>query len=425
MNDLFWPGDERAGELFTGPALLAAMVRVESAWLAALIAVEVTGPGARDDLDGLVGPDDVAAVAGGSEAGGNPVIPLLSLLRQRLGDRNPEAARWLHRGLTSQDVLDTALMLCLRDVVDRLRGELAAQIATLVEMAGRHRDTAMVGRTLTQHAVPITFGLKVTQWLTGVLDAADDLDAVELPAQFGGAAGTLAGSGALAELAGLPDPPRRAAEMAEHAALALGLRATPPWHTSRAPVTRAGDTLVRCSDAYGRIATDVLTLSRPEIGELAEAAGGGSSTMPDKANPVLSVLIRRAALANPAMAATLHLAAAEAGDERPAGAWHVEWATVRALARHTVTAASQSTEMLAGLRVHPDRMRATLDAASADVLAERRALAALFSGPAPDGPALDGPASSEVSDPAGYLGSCNEIIDTVLDRARTRLKELR
>ena len=139
-------------------------------------------------------------------------------------------------------------------------------------------------------------------------------------------------------------------------ATGAGLAARPPWHTSRGAVTRLGDALVGCTDAWGRVAADVTTLARPEIGELREAAvagRGGSSTMPQKQNPVLAVLVRRAAIAAPALAATLHAAAALAVDERPDGAWHVEWATLRTLSRYSVVAAAQTTELLAGLRGRP------------------------------------------------------------------------
>ena len=125
----------------------------------------------------------------------------------------------------------------------------------------------------------------------------------------------------------------------------------PSWHTSRAPLTRYADALVRATDAMGHIANDVLLLARPEIAELAEpavAGRGGSSTMPQKANPVLSVLVRRAALAAPAQAAQLHLAAASTVDERPDGSWHTEWTALATLSRHTLTAASQTAELLDG-----------------------------------------------------------------------------
>jgi 3-carboxy-cis,cis-muconate cycloisomerase len=177
-----------------------------------------------------------------------------------------------------------------------------------------------------------------------------------------------------------------------------------PWHTSRAPVTRIGDAAVGCTDAWGRIANDVLTLSRSEIGELAEGEGGGSSTMPHKRNPALSALIRRAALAAPQLAATLHVAAADSVDERAAGAWHVEWPTVAALVRRTIVAGAQATDLVAGLRVNSDRMAATLGAA--DIGSEQRAMAEL-TGHEPRG---------------DYRGASDEIIDAVLDRARRSLK---
>ena len=169
-----------------------------------------------------------------------------------------------------------------------------------------------------------------------------------------------------------------------------------PWHTARSPVTRIGDAAVGCTDAWGRVANDVLTLSRPEIGELAEGEGGGSSTMPHKRNPVLSTLLHRAALAAPHLAATLHIAAADSADERSAGAWQAEWATVATLVRRTVVAGSQATELLSGLEVHTEPMAATL--AAADVGSEQSAMAELA-----------GRAPAE-----HYLGAADEIIDTIV-----------
>ncbi|MGD9532034.1 lyase family protein [Pseudonocardia sp.] len=399
MTELFLPGDHRAGDLLTPAALLRAMAAVEAAWLAALGASGLGPGGPVPEITG----EDLPRVAGGSEAGGNPVIPLVVLLRERA---EPSVARWVHRGLTSQDVLDTALMLCVRDAAARVRAELVAQAGTLSALAQRHRHTPMAGRTLTQHAVPVTFGLKAATWLAGVLDAHTDVAALRFPAQFGGAAGTLAATAELARVAGSPEPPATAVRIAVDAAAGLGLDAAPPWHTARAPVTRVGDALVRATDAWGRIAADVLTASRPEIGELAEGTAGGSSTMPHKANPVLSVLIRRAALTAPDLAARLHLAAADARDERPDGAWHLEWDALRELGRGAVSAGSQASELLAGLRVHPERMRATLDAAAADLLAERRGLHE------------DGD-----PDPASYTGAADLLVDAALQRARAILPE--
>lgn len=377
MEDIFWPGAERAGDAFTGTAYLAALVRVEEAWLGVL--------GRTADLAGLVGPDDLAALAAGAEESGNPVVGLVGLLRERSGEE------LLHRGLTSQDVVDSALVLLLRDVVEQVRGHLDRQLGALDALAHAHRRTLMAGRTLTQHAVPTTFGLKAAAWLTGLLDAYDDLDALSFPVQLGGAAGTMA---AAVEL-GI-DPVAARADLAS----SLGLSPAGPWHTSRRPVTRAGDALVACTDAWGHLANDVLALSRPELGELSEAAGGGSSTMPQKQNPVLALLVRRASLTTPQLAATLHATAADQVDERAAGGWHAEWATLQQLSRRTLVAAGQATDLVAGLRVHTDRMRATAEAHAADLHAEQRSMAVL-SGHEPVG---------------DYLGAADVLVDEV--RAR-------
>jgi 3-carboxy-cis,cis-muconate cycloisomerase len=391
MTDLLWPGDDRAGGLFSDAAVLAAMVRVETAWLAALHAQGLAEE--APDLARLAGEHDLPALAQAAEGGGNPVIPLVRLLRERLPG---PAAQRLHTGLTSQDVLDTALVLCLRDVADRLRTDLAAQIATLAGLADRHRATPMAGRTLTQHAVPITFGLKAAGWLQGVLDARDRLAvATALPIQIGGAAGSLAAPTALA------GSPEKARDLVTAAAATLDLPVRDPWHTNRSAIAGAGDALVTCTDAWGRLANDVLVGARPEIHELLEGTAegrGGSSTMPNKQNPVLAVLIRRAALAGPPLAATLHAAAAAAVDERPDGSWHVEWATLRTLARHTVTAGSQTAELLAGLRVDTGRMAATLAAARPGIDAEQRKMGA------------DG----------AYLGATDLIIDGAIKRAEEK-----
>ena len=232
MSGLLWPGDDRAGDLMSDGALLEAMVEVERAWLSALVAAGVAPAAAAYELAGLVTTADLPHLARAAAAGGNPVIPLVALLRERVTD--PDAGRWLHRGLTSQDVLDTALMLLARDACAAVRSSLRAQVAALADLAAGHRDTRMVGRTLTQHAVPITFGLKAAGWLTGVLDAYDDLRGVVLPVQLGGAAGTLA---ALVELG---DPASARACVAA-TARTLGLAESPPWHTTRTTVTRLGD----------------------------------------------------------------------------------------------------------------------------------------------------------------------------------------
>ncbi|RYY41897.1 MAG: 3-carboxy-cis,cis-muconate cycloisomerase, partial [Actinomycetales bacterium] len=173
MSDLFWPGAERADGLLDDDALLAAMVAVEQAWLDALTGSGVAPVSGDVSLATLVGSADVEALSRGAEAGGNPVIGLVALLRERADE---PVATWVHRGLTSQDVLDTAIVLCVRDALARVDLDLRAQLEQLADLAERHRDDPMVGRTLTQHAVPLTVGVKLATWLTVLADAWDEVD---------------------------------------------------------------------------------------------------------------------------------------------------------------------------------------------------------------------------------------------------------
>jgi 3-carboxy-cis,cis-muconate cycloisomerase len=398
MTDLFWPGDHRAGDVMSDGAFLAAMAEVENAWLRVLVDAGVAPTDAHADLASMVSSADAEVIAAGAETDGNPVLGLLALLRQRTGGK---AAEWLHRGLTSQDVIDTALVLCLRDALARIQTEIDSQIRSLADRAQVHQRTPMLARTLTQPALPSTVGMKMAAWLTGVLDAADTLAALPpLPVQAGGAAGTLAAS---TELTGSAN---EALGLLDALADALGLATAPPWHTTRSVITRTGDALVACCDAWGHIATDVATASRAEIGEMAEGSGGGSSTMPHKNNPVLSILVRRAALTAPPLAATLHSASAASVDERSDGAWHTEWATIRTLARRAVVAAAQTTELIAGLRIDADRAAANL-AAGGDLLAEQRSMTEL---------------TGRAAIPS-YGGATDHLIDAALQRARHHMKE--
>ena len=163
MTNLLWPGDHRAGEHMTDQSLMWSMVAVESAWLSALAAAGLAPADAeKADLSSLVDQGDVQALAVAAENSGNPIVGLVELLRERA---KPPYASWIHRGLTSQDVVDTALMLGVRAVVDELRTDLSEQVSTLAALANAHRATPMVARTLTQQAAPTTFGAKAAGWL--------------------------------------------------------------------------------------------------------------------------------------------------------------------------------------------------------------------------------------------------------------------
>jgi 3-carboxy-cis,cis-muconate cycloisomerase len=398
MTDLFWPGDHRAGDLMSDAAFLTAMAEVENAWLGVLVDAGVAPVEARADLTSLVSSADTEAIAAAAEADGNPVIGLIGLLRERTGG---DTARWLHRGLTSQDVIDTAVMMCLRDVLSRIRIEIEVQVRTLSALAETHQHDPMLARTLTQPALPSTVGMKMATWLSGVLDAADTVAALPaLVVQAGGAAGTMAAAG---ELTGSPGD---AMALSDALADALTLAYAAPWHTTRSAITRIGDTLVTCCDAWGHIAADVAMASRAEVGEMTEGRGGGSSTMPHKNNPVLSILIRRASICAPALAATLHTASASSVDERADGGWHAEWATLRTLARRAVVAATQTSELVGWLRIDSQRAAENL-AAAGDLLAEQRTMAELTGRAA----LLD------------YTGATDFLIDAAVQRAHHHLKE--
>ncbi|UVJ39519.1 adenylosuccinate lyase family protein [Arthrobacter sp. CJ23] len=354
-------------------AVIAAILDVEAAWAAVLEEAGLVPAGSAAVVAEAAdaGSYDVASIAERAQGGGNPVIPLLGDLRARVKDLDPEgiAGKSVHTSLTSQDVLDSALMVLASRTISALLVDVKGTTTALATLAEQHADTLCVGRSLTQHALPYTFGLKAAQWFHGVAAAAARLESLELPVQFGGAGGTLA-SGTKLTLGSEATP----FSLADALASTLGL-ASPaaPWHTNRLAVTALGDGLAALIDSFGKIAADLLFLSRPEVGELGEplATGRGvSSAMPQKQNPVLSVLIRSAALQAPGLASQLHLAAATFNDERPDGAWHSEWPALRQLLALALGAASQLRELTEGLRVFPEAMRRNLEISGPLLLSE-------------------------------------------------------
>ncbi|WP_416403780.1 lyase family protein [Arthrobacter sp. LFS091] len=355
-------------------AVIAAILDVEAAWTAVLedagLAPQGSAAVVAEAAD--AGHFDLALIAQRAQGGGNPVIPLLGELRARvkaLDITGGGAAKAVHTSLTSQDVLDTALMVLASRTVSALLADVRATTAALATLAEQHADTLCVGRSLTQHALPYTFGLKAAQWFQGVAAASRRLESLELPVQFGGAGGTLASGAKLTAGSGTT-----AFALSDALAAKLGLASAPaPWHTNRLSITSLGDGLAALIDSFGKIAADLLFLSRPEVAELGEplAAGRGvSSAMPQKQNPVLSVLVRSAALQAPGLASQLHLAAATFNDERPDGAWHSEWPALRQLLALAAGAAGHVRELTEGLRVFPDAMRRNLEISGPLLLSE-------------------------------------------------------
>ncbi|HEY3576018.1 MAG TPA: lyase family protein [Arthrobacter sp.] len=361
-------------------AVLAAILAVEAGWAAVLEQHDLAPAGSAAVVAHAADASryDLADISRRAQGGGNPVIPLLADLRTQvkaLDAAGVGAGKAVHTSLTSQDVLDTALMLVARNTVAALLADVKGTTAALARLAEQHADTLCVGRSLTQHSLPFTFGLRAAQWFQGLAAAARRLGALELPVQFGGAAGTLAAGTVLTSKAGpasgsATDP----FALSDALAAQLGLAAAPaPWHTNRLAVTSLGDAVASVVDALGKIAADVLFLSRPEVAEVAEprAPGRGvSSAMPQKQNPVLSVLVRSAALQAPGLAAQLHLAAATFNDERPDGAWHIEWPALRQLLALALGAAGHMRELAEGLQVFPDGMRRNLGLSGPLLLSE-------------------------------------------------------
>ncbi|MEU9478231.1 3-carboxy-cis,cis-muconate cycloisomerase [Streptomyces sp. NPDC048191] len=345
-------------------AYLRALLDAEAALTRAQAALGLAPAGAAEAVTGAADAArfDVRSLAERARAGGNPVIPLVADLTAAVGE---PYGPYVHRGATSQDILDTATMLVAARTLDLVRAGLDRTERALARLAAAHRDTPMPGRTLTQHAVPTTFGLKAAGWRSLVLDARDRSTRVRatLPVQLGGAAGTLAAFEAYGA--------RDAAELTTAYAREVGLAApTLPWHALRTPVADLAGCLAFTAGALGRIGEDVLALSRTETGEVTEGSGGGSSAMPHKANPVRATLLSAAARRAPQLAATLYGCLA-APDERPAGAWHAEWEPLRDLLRLTGGAARDAADLAEGLRVHAEAMRRDLDLTRGLVVSER------------------------------------------------------
>jgi len=358
-----WVGSAASAATSDG-AFLQALLYAEAALTRAQAKLGLAPAEAASAVSAVAAEDlDVRAIALLARKGGNPVIPLVARLTAAVGE---EYGPYVHRGATSQDIMDTAVMLVARRTLDQMMGDLEAAARELGRLAADHRETVMPGRTLTQHAVPTTFGLKAVGWRSLVLDARDRLAAVRLPAQLGGAAGTLAAFTAF----GAADTQALVAAYARELGLA---EPALPWHTLRTPIADLAGALAFAAGGLGKIAADVLTLSRTEIAEVSEGTGGGSSAMPHKANPVAATMIAASARRAPGLAATLY-ASMVAEDERPAGAWHAEWEPLRDLLRLVGSAASVAVELVAGLQVNADTMREHLGLTHGLIVSERLAV---------------------------------------------------
>jgi 3-carboxy-cis,cis-muconate cycloisomerase len=457
----------------------------DAAWLQAMLDTEAglaraleraglapAGSGAEVTKAAVAADFDVAELGRLSLLTGNPVPGLARALTRKVGG---PAARAVHRGAASQDIMDTAAMLLARDALDATRHDLEQAADAAANLAISHGQSLMIGRTLLQQAIPVTFGMVAAGWLAGLDAAIEGLSQVRqtrLAVQFGGAAGTLASLGAdgarvkelLARELSLPDPPL-------------------PWHTERLRIIDVAAAMARVTAAVGKIARDVTLLGQPEVAEVTEvsdgvSAGGSAGTspgpaegaaergqaasrragppvLPSRTNPIAAVAVLGCARQVPGLLATL-VASAEQEHQRAAGAWHAEWQPFTSILRLASSASAWTRELLGGLRPDTARMAANLAAAGGLPLAERvtALLANALGGPqahdlvataagraASSGlplsdvllavPGLEeqlqeaGIAAGQIEaalDPAGYLGSSAEFIAAALRAHDSRVR---
>ena len=360
-GNLFSTSEMRA--LWSDTRHCAAMVEVEAALARAQGACGVIPPESAEAistaLSGFVA--DNAALGAGSESAGVPVPALVAQLREAVGG---EAARFIHWGATSQDIIDTALVLVLRETIADFETAMERVITALAAMARNHAETVMLARTRMQQAAPTTFGLKVAGWRAPLVRNRERLAQLKsrlLVAQFGGAAGTLAPLGDKAS----------DVRVAFAKELQLGLTAT-PWHTQRDGLGEFADWLTLTTDALGKIGLDVGMLAQSEVGELretGEAGRGGSSTLPQKSNPVSSEILITLARYNANSVGAMHQAALHEG-ERSGASWSLEWLTLPHMVLALSGALAHAERIAGGLVVNTDRMRANIDATNGLCLAE-------------------------------------------------------
>ena len=312
---------------------------------------------------------DQKALAAAARQAGNLAIPLVKQLTAEVAAIDADAARYVHWGATSQDVIDTGLVLQLREAIDLISVELGELADALAGLVHQHRDTAMMGRTWMQHALPITFGLKAAGWLDAVMrhqQRLHELRARIAVLQFGGAAGTLASLG------------NRGLPVADALAHALSLKLPHlPWHAHRDRIAECATVFGLLTGTLGKIARDLSLQMQTEVAELAEPSApgrGGSSTMPHKRNPVACAAVLAAATRVPGLVATM-LSAMDNEHERALGGWQAEWDTLPEIATLCGAALTQMRDVIEGLKVDAMRMRANVDLTRGLVMAEAVSLA--------------------------------------------------
>jgi 3-carboxy-cis,cis-muconate cycloisomerase len=440
-SKIFGPlfGDNEINQLLTDEAYVRALVDVETALARAEARLGVIPSSAAEQICSRAqwNKIDIAALAKGTARSGVPMIALVQEIRKAVGT---EAAPYVHWGATTQDIMDTACVLQHRAAIKLYKERLVELARHLSELANRHRVTVLAGRTHGQQALPVSFGLKVVAWLAPLIRHAERLNEISprlLVVQFGGAAGTLAALGdkGLAVMHGLAEE------------LALGAPAM-PWHAQRDNLVEFAGWLSLMTGSLAKMAQDIILLAQTEVGEVSESAEegrGGSSTMPQKTNPITSELILAAARTNASLLSALHQAQIQE-HERATHGWQVEWLTLPQMIVFTGGALKHANYLAKNLQVDEGKMRENITRADDVILAEAAVFALAKAMPRAKADALvkkscgiavsEGKplievvknlAGSIISDdtvdwqalaaPENYLGETERIIDRVLQSA--------
>lgn len=440
-STIFGPlfSDAAVAALFTDEALVCALVDVEIALARAEAGVGVIPARAAESIaKASAAKIDVMALTKGTAASGFPIIALVQELRRQVGS---EAAPFVHWGATTQDIMDTACVLQLRRANKLFKARLGEIIGHLSALADRHRATVLAGRTHGQQALPVSFGVKVAGWLAPLLRHTQRLEEIFprlLMVQFGGAAGTLAALGdkglavaaALAQELELASPPM-------------------PWHAQRDSLVEFAGWLSLVTGSLAKMAQDIILLAQSEVGEVGESAEegrGGSSTMPQKSNPITSEMIVAAARTNASLLSALHQAQIQE-HERATHGWQVEWLTLPQMIQLTGGALKHGLYLAKNLQVDAAAMRANIARANDVILAEAAVFGLAKAMPRPKaeelvkkacrqalaeskplipivrnlarGEGVDGAVDWQaLSKPENYLGESNKMIDRVLEQAR-------
>ena len=434
--------DEEISSQWSDGAYVRALVEVEVALARAearvgIILAKVAAQISKVTADKI----DITALTRGTVRSGFPIISLVQELRKQVGT---DAAPFVHWGATTQDIMDTACVLQLRETIKVLRARLNEGLGRLSALADRHCDTILAGRTHGQQALPITFGLKVASWIAPLVRHVERIDEILprlLVVQFGGASGTLAALGDK----GL----RLGKELAKELKLAAPAM---PWHTQRDSFAEFAGWLSLVTGSLGKMAQDIILLAQTEVGEAGESAEqgrGGSSTMPQKSNPITSEMIIAAARTNASLLSALHHAQIQE-HERATHGWQVEWLTLPQMILLTGGALKHALYLAENLQVDAAAMRANISRANDVILAESAVFALARAMPRPKAEELvkkacgiavtknrplievvkqlagDSIKKGEVdwqslADPKNYLGETRKLIRQVLEQAKKHL----